>query len=251
MAERKTRTRSKKAAAEGEAAPATKTRARSKKAAAEAAPAPKARARSEKTAAEGEATPAKKTRRRTPKTAGGGSAATRGAGAQAPPVDEAPTPLPEVPAAFRTPDVDAPPALPVAAGRETAVAMVAGPGEVFAWWELTADGVARARAALDDPTAKARLVLRVYVFGAEDEAGEAPVTRDEEIDEWLGRRHLRVDRPGAAAVVAVGLRSGEAFVGVARSLPVHLPRSGPGAEPPRFVDLSGGRPVPAGAEAAR
>jgi hypothetical protein len=152
-------------------------------------------------------------------------------------------PLPEAPPAFRTPAPAVPPPLPTVTGVDHVAAVPLDPQHLFLYWELTTGGLARARAGLPDVELASRLILRLYVFGDGD--GVAPEIRDEPVDDWLGRRRLRLERPGLRVAAAVGFRAGEVFVGVARSAPVHLPHPAPGTDAVRFVDLSGGRPTPA------
>jgi hypothetical protein len=224
MAERKKR---EKKTAEAPAKAPPRTRRKTPEAPAET-PAPRPRAR--KTAAPAEASAKKPPRaRRAPAVP-----------AEAP--AEAPAPLPEAPAAFRAPPPADWPPLPAVTGQDHLVAVPIDARDVLLYWELTAEGLNRARAGLAEAERPSELILRLYVLGP---GGETDV-RDAAVGAWLGRRRFSFDRAGLRLTAAVGFRAGDGFVGVARSNPVQLPQPGPGGEPPRFVDAAGARqPAPA------
>ena len=145
-------------------------------------------------------------------------------------------PMPTVPEALRTPEPEPELQLPVARGRDFLVAMPRDPESAFLYWELTADGIDRARAALGQPGA--RLVLRVYLMpeSAAADSAEAEV-RDLPVDGWIGRYALELQRPGLRVVAAIGLL-GEgdagAFAHIVRAAAVSLPRRWPSGGAVRF-----------------
>ncbi len=196
------------------------------------APVAPAKPRARRKPAEAPAAPAKPRARRKP--------------AEAPaPLPEAPAPLPEAPAAWRTPAPADWPALPVVTGHDHIVAVPIDARSALLYWELTSEGLTRARASLGGAEHGVELILRLYLIGRGDETE----IRDAPVGVWLGHRRISFDHDGLRLTAAVGFRAGDGFVGVARSNPVQLPHAGPGSDPVRFVDASGARhPVPAGVE---
>ena len=119
--------------------------------------------------------------------------------------------------------------LPAAYGRDRAAAFPRDPGCVFVLWELTADGIGRAKSTLGAAGAGARLVLR-WVDGGGRE-GDVPVS------DWLGRYRLFGVEPGARLRIEVGFRAGDgAFSAVVTAAEVEVPRDGPAAGEVRWVE---------------
>jgi hypothetical protein len=139
----------------------------------------------------------------------------------------------------RTPYVAPMAPLPDAFGTDRAVIMARDPESAFIYWEVTADGVGRARAALGDTAAHARLTLRIYV-------GEGAAARfeDHAVSDWLGRFTYFAPKPGLRLAASVGYLAENVFVHVTQSLPARLPRRGPGNDPVRFVRVGPRRLTP-------
>ena len=143
--------------------------------------------------------------------------------------------LPEPPAEFTSPLPEPLPDLPVTRGRDFIAVMPRDPESCFIYWELTAQGAARARAALG--TEHGQLTLRTYLLAADSDSD--PVVWDHAVQDWLGRYVLFPDRAGRRVVAALGFKTADQFAHVARATAVHLPRRWPAAAPARF---STGRP---------
>jgi len=121
-------------------------------------------------------------------------------------------------------DVPAPEApydpLPVAWGRDRVDVLPVAPARAVVFWELTPDGVGRAREALGAGAPGCRLVLR--------HTGAQGGRRDVGLSAWLGCHHLSDLQPGARLLAVVGFLANDGtFAAVVRTGPVQLPRDGP------------------------
>lgn len=125
-------------------------------------------------------------------------------------------------AAVTAPDLSEDKALPMTTGMDRIVTMVRDPESVCVYWELTPNGVGRAKASHDGPC---DLILRIYTV---PDSGE-PTTRDIVTHEWLGRATVHVDTPGARVVCAVGFKRETVFTHIAQATAVRLPRRSPGS----------------------
>ena len=92
--------------------------------------------------------------------------------------------------------------LPDAYGVDEVEVMFKDPFQVFAYWEITDDGMKAARARLGGESDQARLVLRMFSTTG---AGELSHTRDYLIEAWRGRRYLSSPRGGVRVRMATGL----------------------------------------------
>jgi hypothetical protein len=120
--------------------------------------------------------------------------------------------------------------LPWGYGVDRVTAMVVDPTRLLVYWEVTDEGIARARARLA-PAAQeaATLALRIYdvtsiIFdGTNAHAhGEQPIERRHR--QWT----FEIGRPGSTVVVEVGLRDADGrFVRMARSRRADFPRLEP------------------------
>ncbi|MCA9542451.1 MAG: DUF4912 domain-containing protein [Myxococcales bacterium] len=145
----------------------------------------------------------------------------------APDAPSSPDPTPEAPAAFRTPALPDLDDRPMALGRDRVVSLPLAPDAALVFWELTADGFARAQSSLLAGS-RARPVLRLYI-----DDGVRPTRRDEPVREWLGQQTVKLP-VGARLVAALGVATDEAFAHVARSTAVRLPGPPPADAPIRF-----------------
>ncbi|MCA9545970.1 MAG: DUF4912 domain-containing protein [Myxococcales bacterium] len=154
--------------------------------------------------------------------------------------------LPEPPAEFTSPLPEPLPDLPVTRGRDFIAVLPRDPESCFIYWELTAQGAARARAALG--TEHGQLTLRTYLL-AEDHDGD-PVVWDHAVNDWIGRYVLFPDRAGRRVVAALGFKAADQFAHVARAAALQLPRRWPAASAVRFSSVRPEGPVPARVEYA-
>lgn len=137
-------------------------------------------------------------------------------------------------AAFEVPDLADDLSLPMTVGVDRVVTLIRDPESVFTYWELTPNGVGRAKGAHDGPS---DLVLRTYIIADSNQPDSGPTSiRDLSVTDWLGRATIQVDQPGKRVVVAIGFKRGDVFAHVAQSTAVRLPRRSPGAEPWAFND---------------
>ena len=124
------------------------------------------------------------------------------------------------------------PTLPDAFGSDRIVVMARDPESAFIYWELTPEGVARARGALGLSSERANLMLRVY-------RGDAEAARfdDFPVNDWLGRYTWMTDQPGQRISASIGFLADGVFVHITQGLPTRLPRRTPGDAPVRFVRI--------------
>ena len=114
--------------------------------------------------------------------------------------------------------------LPWGSGDNRIVAMARDPQWAFAYWEITDDAIAAARAKIKDP--QAGLSLRVYDTTHREFNGlNAHSHWDLGVDRETTRYHLRTGRPGATIHIDIGVRtwSGD-FMPIVRSNPLEMPR---------------------------
>lgn len=137
---------------------------------------------------------------------------------------------PEVPPAPKAPYVEPLPELPDAFGADRIVVMARDPESAFIYWELTPDGVGRARSALGASAERAQLVLRLYRG-----EGDAATAEDHPVRDWLGRHTWHADRAGQRLAASIGFIADGVFVHVTQAAPTRLPRRAPGDAPVRFV----------------
>ena len=132
---------------------------------------------------------------------------------------------------FMTPRQDPPLDLPLAYGENRIVALPRDPMSAFIYWELTAAAIGRARATLQDYRAK--LCLRLFLF--KDDASNTPaLIKDYEIQDWIGHLDIVLDQPMARMMTAIGFKAGDAFVHIAGSQPMVLPKETAGLDPVCF-----------------
>ena len=118
--------------------------------------------------------------------------------------------------------------LPAAWGRDEVRVLPKDPSRALVLWELTPEGVGRAREALGAGAPGSQLVLR--------HTGTGSGRRDVALTDWLGRAHLSGLEPGTRLLAVVGfLTEDGTFAAVARTGPVQLPRDGPGTGEVRGV----------------
>ena len=147
------------------------------------------------------------------------------------------------------------------------------PHTLFAYWEATPEGWARARATLGGDGA---LTLRLYAVLPRAEGGVHTVTEDHRLDWDHGRRYFLLAHAGAHVTAALGLLAPDGrFAPIAQAPRIRAPYAGPGpagpvewmevtparsrgarvepptAAAPRPGAVPAGRPLPHGAEAAR
>ena len=114
------------------------------------------------------------------------------------------------------------------AGRDRLVVMVRGPYWLHACWELTRQGVERARAALGQEWHAAKPILRVLEVpaGATTSSAESPI-RDIEIHGGVNNWYVDVKDPPKSYRLDIGyLGAGGQFYVLARSNVVSTPKSG-------------------------
>jgi len=121
--------------------------------------------------------------------------------------------------------------LPWGYGHDRITAMVVDPTRLFVYWELTDEGIDRARAQMAPAaTHVATLAFRVYdVTGIIFDGTNAHRHLEQPIERRQRHSTLEIGRPGSTVVVEVGLRHGSRFVRVARSRRADFPRREPAA----------------------
>jgi len=150
--------------------------------------------------------------------------------------------------------------IPWGYGDDRVTAMARDPRWLFAYWEVTDDAIARARAEVQDPDGWC--VLRVYdTTFREFDGTNANWYVDVDVQREANNYYVPVDRPGATMHVDIGVKSSEGwFAKIARSSAVEMPRDSissdtrtdwmtvwPDAAPPatyvhRFVPREAGAP---------
>lgn len=108
------------------------------------------------------------------------------------------------------------------------------------FWELTAEDIGRAKAALGHVASHSHLELRLYDVPRRPTSQPARVERFP-INSWLGSRYVMLGPPGSWHMAAIGFANDdEIFVSMARSTWQRSPRSkaSAAARPPRFGTAS-------------
>jgi len=126
-----------------------------------------------------------------------------------------------------------PVSIPWGYGRDRVTAMVVDPERLFVYWEVTDEGIARARAVLPEAAREAaRLALRVYdVTGRLFDGTNAHAHDDQPVERQHRQWSFRVGRPGSAAIVEVGLLAASGrFARIARSRRAEFPRRQPSSD---------------------
>jgi hypothetical protein len=123
----------------------------------------------------------------------------------------------------------APGPLPRRYGEDRITAMVRDPHWIFAYWEVTPQGLEHARGRLDGEGERANLALRVYdISGITFTGDNANSSFDIEVGEDADNWYIQTGRPGRAYCVDIGLLGrGGAFQTIARSECVSTPRATP------------------------
>src|SRR5579884_2235497 len=119
--------------------------------------------------------------------------------------------------------------LPWSYGEDRVTAIVRDPDSAYAYWEITDDGIARARARLGPAGASGWCNLRVYdTTGRDFDGTNANDYFDIRVDRADREFYLMIRRPGSSIHVEVGIKSHEGyFQPVARSGRAEFPSSGP------------------------
>ncbi len=119
--------------------------------------------------------------------------------------------------------------IPWGYGRDRVTAMVVDPERLFVYWEVTDDGIARAREALGPGGPGAWLNLRVYdVSGRIFDGTNAHDDFDQRVERDIRQWFFTIGKPTSTAVVEIGLLSDEGyFVRIARSGRAEFPRREP------------------------
>ena len=100
--------------------------------------------------------------------------------------------------------------------------------QALIWWRLTAEGLNRARRALEEPD-KAALVLRVH---RESESGQRAFD-DLPLRRWFGHRWLDALESGSRLSISVGYIHPGGFVQIVGAAPVSMPSNVSRNEPVR------------------
>jgi hypothetical protein len=121
--------------------------------------------------------------------------------------------------------------IPWSYNEDRVTAMPVDPERLFVYWEVTDDGMNRARAQLGAGGANAWLNLRVYdITGRLFDGTNAHSYFDHRVERHDRQWFFAINKADSQAVVEVGLRSEEGyFVKVARSARIDFPRRGAGA----------------------
>jgi hypothetical protein len=132
--------------------------------------------------------------------------------------------------------------LPETYGLDECELLYKDPFWVFAYWEVTDQGLNAARAQLGPSSASARLVLRLFTT-SQGEHGVDRQVQDLELTWNHGRRYFQAPLSGAHLRVAVGLLSAEGyFAPIAHSSLVRVPWAEPAAPGPvEWMEVLPGR----------
>jgi hypothetical protein len=151
-----------------------------------------------------------------------------------PPESAPPTP-PQEP--FGMLDLEEP---PERYGVDEVTVLARDPHTLFAYWEVTPEGRAAARANLGSD---GQLVLRIYAVTIRPEGGLSTDTYDHHLDWDHGRRYFGAPRPGAHISAAVGLRGPDGrFAPIAQAPRIRVPFAEPGpAGPVEWMEVSPAR----------
>jgi len=119
--------------------------------------------------------------------------------------------------------------IPWSYGHDRVTAMPVDPEQLYVYWEVTDDAIARAREGLGAGGDGAWLGLRVYdVTGRIFDGTNAHAYFDHRVERHDRQWFLSVGRPGSTVCVDLGMKSLEGFfVRIARSSRVDFPRAAP------------------------
>lgn len=137
------------------------------------------------------------------------------------------------------PPADEPRDIPWSYGQDRVSAVPVDPDRLYAYWEVTDEGLGAARRALG--AGESRLVLRIHdttgrLFDGTNAHGHFDVEVDRADRQWF----LAVGRPGSEAFVEVGLKAPDGrFAKIARSRRVDFPRGAPApASEPEWMSVT-------------
>ena len=112
---------------------------------------------------------------------------------------------------------------------------------VFAYWEVTDEGLSSARAQLGPSAGESRLVMRLFTTVAGGNGVERQI-HDIDLSWNHGRRYLQSPKPGAHLRIAVGLLSREGyFAPIAHSSLVRVPSPEPTEGPVEWMEVIAGK----------
>lgn len=105
--------------------------------------------------------------------------------------------------------------------------LVRDPDWALALWEISAEAMARAKAALRVGS-ETRLIIRLYAASAQLGARERSPPRDFSVSQWIGQRLVLLGAPGERTRAAIGLLDERgAFAAICRSPHVTIPVTRP------------------------
>ena len=116
--------------------------------------------------------------------------------------------------------------IPWGYGKDRVTAMPVDPERLFVYWEVTEDGLERARKTLGAAAADAWLNLRIYdTTGRIFDGWNAHATIDQGVDRGARQWFFRIGKPSSEAIVEIGLLARDGgFAKIARSGRVEFPR---------------------------
>jgi hypothetical protein len=124
--------------------------------------------------------------------------------------------------------------IPWSYGKDRITSMLVSPETLFTYWEVTDEGIERARGTLGDEGRDAALHLRVYditarIFDGTNALGHFDIGVARTDRQWF----VHIGKPGSSACIELGLRAPTgAFARIARSGRVDFPRHGMAATGP-------------------
>ena len=119
--------------------------------------------------------------------------------------------------------------IPWGYGRDRVTAMPVDPDRLFVYWEVTEEGLERARKTLGAASEGAWLNLRIYdTTGRIFDGWNAHATIDQGIDRGARQWFFHIGKPSSEAIVEIGLLARDGgFAKIARSGRVEFPRHDP------------------------
>jgi len=119
--------------------------------------------------------------------------------------------------------------IPWGYGKDRVTAMPVDPERLFVYWEVTEDGLERARRTLGEAAEGAWLNLRIYdTTGRIFDGWNAHATIDQGVDRGARQWFFRIGKPSSEAIVEIGLLARDGgFAKIARSGRVEFPRLEP------------------------
>ncbi|MBN2372019.1 MAG: DUF4912 domain-containing protein [Vicinamibacteria bacterium] len=124
--------------------------------------------------------------------------------------------------------------IPWSYGKDRITSMLVSPEALFTYWEVTDEGIERARRSLGEGGREAALHLRVHditgrIFDGTNSLGHFDIRVERADRQWF----IHIGKPGSSACIDLGLRSVKgAFARIARSSRVDFPRHGMAAPGP-------------------